>query len=70
MVCNSCWKSESRCGSDKEPWVQLGFESHWVLPDEELIHEQLISCFARLFGFNDIICKENVPILTENEEIK
>ncbi|KAF9686461.1 hypothetical protein SADUNF_Sadunf03G0161000 [Salix dunnii] len=36
-----------------------------MLP-EDVIHEQLISCFARIFGFKNLILKENKSILLDN----
>ncbi|KAF8398490.1 hypothetical protein HHK36_017419 [Tetracentron sinense] len=45
------------CGIADKGVTSLRRESDKVLPAEEVIHEQMISCFVRLFGFNDIICK-------------
>ena len=56
------------CGIADKEVTSLRRETDLVLPTEEVIHEQLISCFARLFGFSDIIWKEDTPILPDNWE--
>ncbi|XP_059665174.1 octanoyltransferase LIP2, mitochondrial [Cornus florida] len=47
------------CGIADKEVTSLRKESDRALPAEEVIHEQLISCFARIFGFSDIIWKDN-----------
>lgn len=39
-----------------------------VLPTEEVIQDQLISCFVRIFGFSDLIWKKDSSILTHDGE--
>ncbi|XP_034687631.1 octanoyltransferase LIP2, mitochondrial isoform X1 [Vitis riparia] len=56
------------CGIADKEVTSLRRETDLVLPTEEVIHEQLISCFARLFGFSDLIWKEDAPILPDNGE--
>jgi lipoyl(octanoyl) transferase len=41
-------------------------ETGTVLPSDEVINEPLISCFARIFGFKNLIWKENKSILLDN----
>jgi lipoyl(octanoyl) transferase len=54
------------CGIADKEVTSLRRETGTVLPSEEVIHEQLISCFARIFGFNNLIWKENEPTLLDN----
>ncbi|XVF19208.1 hypothetical protein REPUB_Repub11eG0089900 [Reevesia pubescens] len=42
------------CGIAYKEVTSLRNETGTVLPPEEVIHEQLISCFARLFGYSAI----------------
>ncbi|CBI16447.3 unnamed protein product, partial [Vitis vinifera] len=56
------------CGIADKEVTSLRRETDLVLPTEEVIHEQLISCFARLFCFSDLIWKEDAPILPDNGE--
>ncbi|KAF8395904.1 hypothetical protein HHK36_019859 [Tetracentron sinense] len=58
------------CGIADKGVTSLRRETNKLLPAEEVIQEQLISGFARLFGYSSIVYKENVSILSENEEIK
>ncbi|KAE8678842.1 Octanoyltransferase [Hibiscus syriacus] len=61
------WVGERKI--DKEV-TSLSRETSTVLPSEEVIHGQLISCFARLFGYNTVVCKENPSIVSDHEEIE
>lgn len=54
------------CGIADKEVTSLRREVDLVLPDDEVIHEQLISCFVRLFGFSNVISKENPPILLDD----
>ncbi|CAN1806580.1 Octanoyltransferase LIP2, mitochondrial [Linum perenne] len=47
------------CGIADKQVISLRKETSIVLPTEELVHDQLISCFAGHFGFSDLIWKEN-----------
>ncbi|XWS71108.1 hypothetical protein CRYUN_Cryun03dG0109700 [Craigia yunnanensis] len=58
------------CGIANKEVTSLRRETGTVLPAEEVVHEQLISCFARFFGYSTITWKENPLILSDNEEIK
>ncbi|XP_022732256.1 octanoyltransferase isoform X2 [Durio zibethinus] len=58
------------CGIANKEVTSLRRETVTELPAEEIIHEQLISCFARLFGYSTITWKENPLILSDNEEIE
>ncbi|KAK4258854.1 hypothetical protein QN277_005255 [Acacia crassicarpa] len=58
------------CGiSDKEV-TSLRRETGPVLPDEEIIQEQLVSCFARNFGYSSLIWKEGTPVFSDKDDIK
>jgi lipoyl(octanoyl) transferase len=54
------------CGIADKEVTSLRRETGLVLPAEEVIQEQLVSCFASVFGFSDIIWKENPSILWQN----
>ncbi|KAJ6704718.1 LIPOYLTRANSFERASE 2 MITOCHONDRIAL-RELATED [Salix purpurea] len=54
------------CGIADKEVTSLRRETGTVLPSEDVIHEQLISCFARIFGFKNLILKENKSILLDN----
>ncbi|CAN1195014.1 Octanoyltransferase LIP2, mitochondrial [Linum perenne] len=47
------------CGIADKQVTSLRKETSIVLPTEEVVHDQLISCFAGHFGFSDLIWKEN-----------
>ncbi|XAR49587.1 Lipoyl(octanoyl) transferase [Bertholletia excelsa] len=47
------------CGIAEKDVTSLRKEINMVLPNEELIQDQLISCFANVFGFSDIVWKNN-----------
>jgi len=56
------------CGiADKEVTSLRRETGTTALPTEEVIHEQLISCFMRQFGFSSIRWKENASLLSDNE---
>lgn len=54
------------CGIADKDVTSLKRETDLVLPDEEVIQEQLISCFARSFGFSSLIWKENGKVLLDD----
>ncbi|XP_027184060.1 octanoyltransferase LIP2, mitochondrial [Coffea eugenioides] len=54
------------CGITDKEVTSLKREVDSELPAEELIHEQLISCFVRLFGYNNVIWKDN-PSLCDQQ---
>lgn len=54
------------CGIANKEVTSLRKEIDSVLPAEEVIHEQLISCFARVFGYSNLIWKENGSILSDS----
>ncbi|KAF6161482.1 hypothetical protein GIB67_009361 [Kingdonia uniflora] len=56
------------CGIAGKGVTSLRRETEMILPSEEIIHEELVSCFAKVFGFT-IICKDNELILSETEEV-
>lgn len=47
------------CGIADKEVTSLQKEVQGVLPPEEVIHEQLISCFLRTFGYTNIIWRDN-----------
>ncbi|CAN1158010.1 Octanoyltransferase LIP2, mitochondrial [Linum perenne] len=47
------------CGIVDKQVTSLRKETCILLPAEEVVHDQLISCFAGLFGFSDLTWKEN-----------
>lgn len=55
------------CGIADKEVTSLRRETDFALPGEEIIQEQLISCFARIFGYNDLIWKEDASILFDKE---
>ncbi|PSR95384.1 Octanoyltransferase [Actinidia chinensis var. chinensis] len=58
------------CGIADKEVTSLGKETEATLPAEEVIHEQLISCFSRVFGFSDIIWQDDASILFDNHSIE
>ncbi|XP_062171349.1 octanoyltransferase LIP2, mitochondrial-like [Alnus glutinosa] len=56
------------CGIANKEVTSLRKETDSVLPAEEVIHEQLISCFARAFGYSNLIWKENGSIFSGSVE--
>ncbi|OVA03682.1 Octanoyltransferase [Macleaya cordata] len=58
------------CGIADKGVTTLKRETEMELPTEEVIHEQLVSCFAKSFGFTNLVWKENISTLLENQEIK
>ncbi|XP_050218682.1 octanoyltransferase LIP2, mitochondrial-like isoform X2 [Mercurialis annua] len=55
------------CGTVDKEVTSLRRETSMVLPSDEVIHEQLVSCFARVFGFGNLIRRENDSALWDNE---
>ncbi|XP_050224060.1 octanoyltransferase LIP2, mitochondrial-like [Mercurialis annua] len=53
------------CGIVDKEVTSLRRETDTVLPSDEVVHEQLVSCFARVFGFTNIIWKENDSALLD-----
>lgn len=58
------------CGIADKEVTSLTRETDMVLPTEEVIQDQLISCFARLFGYGNLLWKDAASLLSDNEEIK
>ncbi|KAL5725257.1 lipoyl(octanoyl) transferase [Ranunculus cassubicifolius] len=56
------------CGIKNKGVTSLKLETEKILPDDEVLHEELVSCFARIYGFDNVVQKEGAPILVENEE--
>lgn len=54
------------CGIADKDVTSLRRETGIPLPAEDVIHEQLVSCFARQFGYDSLIWKDNVSILSDN----
>ncbi|XP_028067107.1 octanoyltransferase LIP2, mitochondrial-like isoform X2 [Camellia sinensis] len=59
------------CGIADKDVTSLRRETDKVLLAEDVIHKQLISCFARVFGFSDIIWKDiNASNLSDHQSIE
>ncbi|GLT27408.1 hypothetical protein SLA2020_197500 [Shorea laevis] len=58
------------CGIAEKEVTSLKRETGIVLPAEEVIHEQLVSCFARLFGYSSITRKKSSSILSDKENFE
>ena len=56
------------CGITDKEVTSLRRETDFVLPAEEIIQEQLISCFARIFGYSNLIWKEDALIFSDRNE--
>ncbi|PNY06377.1 lipoyltransferase 2 [Trifolium pratense] len=56
------------CGIADKEVTSLRRETDLDLPTEEIIQEQLISCFARIFGYDNLIWKEDASILSDKKE--
>lgn len=55
------------CGIADKEVTSLRRETDFALPEEEIIEKQLISCFARIFGYSDLIWKEDASIVFDKE---
>ncbi|CAK9140071.1 unnamed protein product [Ilex paraguariensis] len=55
------------CGIADKEVTSLRRETDMALPAEEVIHEQLVSCFVRVFGYGSVIWRENESILSDIE---
>ncbi|XP_038700175.1 octanoyltransferase LIP2, mitochondrial-like [Tripterygium wilfordii] len=58
------------CGIMDKEVTSLRRETSILLPADEVIHEQLITCFARVLGYTDITWKENPLTLSDNAEVE
>ncbi|KAK7269932.1 hypothetical protein RIF29_22745 [Crotalaria pallida] len=56
------------CGIADKEVTSLRRETDLVLPAEEIIEDQLISCFARIFGYSNLVWKEDASILFDKNE--
>lgn len=57
------------CGIPDKEVTSLRRETGTLLPAEDVIHEQLVSCFASQFGYGSLLRKDNVSIMSDNEKI-
>ncbi|KAL2324287.1 hypothetical protein Fmac_023345 [Flemingia macrophylla] len=55
------------CGIADKEVTSLRRETDFVLPEEEMIQKQLISCFARVFGYSNLIWKEDASTFFDKE---
>lgn len=55
------------CGIDDKDVTSLKRETAMVLPTEEAIEDQLISCFVTQFGYTSIIWKDGESLLCGDE---
>ncbi|CAN4080059.1 unnamed protein product [Withania somnifera] len=51
------------CGITDKGVTSLKKEAEIELPAEEVIQEQLIACFVRIFGYNDFILKDKSSVI-------
>lgn len=58
------------CGIKDKDVTSLRRETDSVLPAEAIIQEQLVSCFAKNFGYSSLIWKEGAPVFPDKEETK
>ncbi|KAF2321565.1 hypothetical protein GH714_000426 [Hevea brasiliensis] len=58
------------CGIVDKEVTALRRETGTALPSDEVIHEQLISCFAQLSGFSSLVWKENNSVLSDDGKVK
>ena len=58
------------CGIANKGVTSLRKETNMVLPAEEIIQNQLVSCFARQFGYSSVSWKENASTLFADLEIE
>lgn len=56
------------CGIADKEVTSLRKETDEVLPAEGVIQEQLVLCFARLFGYSSVSWKEGTPLLAAEGE--
>lgn len=56
------------CGISDKGVTSLKMETGLVVPADEVIHEQLVCCFAKSFGFSSVSWKEKASDLLENTE--
>ncbi|KAM2056234.1 hypothetical protein ACFX16_029067 [Malus domestica] len=54
------------CGIANKDVTSLRRETDLALPTEEVVQDQLISCFARQFGYRDLVWKDAASILSES----
>ncbi|KAI3847650.1 hypothetical protein MKW92_042367 [Papaver armeniacum] len=54
------------CGIANKGVTSLRRETKLELPSEEVLHEQLVSSFAKSFGFTNLVWKENVSDIVGN----
>ena len=58
------------CGITDKEVTSLRRETDVVLPVEEIIQEQLVSCFAQKFGYSSLVWKEGASIFSNEDETK
>ncbi|XP_057422795.1 octanoyltransferase LIP2, mitochondrial [Lotus japonicus] len=56
------------CGITDKGVTSLRRETDCDLPAEDIIQEQLISCFARIFGYSNLIWKDEASIFSDKNE--
>ncbi|CAF2261911.1 BnaA08g27980D [Brassica napus] len=58
------------CGIAGKEVTSLRRETDTLLPSEEVIHEQLVSCLAKAFSYDDFVWKEDPSFILDNQEKK
>ncbi|KAK7390981.1 hypothetical protein VNO78_19241 [Psophocarpus tetragonolobus] len=55
------------CGIADKEVTSLRRETDFVLPEDNIIQEQLVSCFATVFGYSDLIWKEDSDLIWKED---
>ncbi|KAB2607388.1 octanoyltransferase-like [Pyrus ussuriensis x Pyrus communis] len=64
----SYFKHVVPCGIANKDVTSLRRETGLALPSEEVVQDQLISCFARQFGYSDLVWKDAASVSSNNGE--
>lgn len=56
------------CGITDKEVTSLQKEVGVVIPSDEVIHEQLISCFVKIFGYTDITWRDKSSLCSDDRE--
>ncbi|CAH2038923.1 unnamed protein product [Thlaspi arvense] len=56
------------CGIADKEVTSLRRETDTLLPSDEVIHQQLVSCFANVFSYDDVVWKEDSTVILDTQE--
>jgi len=56
------------CGIADKEVTSLRRETDTLLPSEEVIHEQLVSCLAKAFSYDDVVWKEDPSLILDTQD--